>query len=186
MNLNIKTFFQSFWTFLKATFQFFQKRWERYFPQKTEMYQPIEVLKDYISELSLKEKLLNAIEGSIGQDLDKSVSNDLACVAQLCKVLQKVMDFPDLTYTPVLVRELKKDTRFESTLDLDVGNIIVNATGTGNNIILGHCGFIWKDNRVVSNNSLTGKMDTYYDLETWRQRYRIKGQMPTLIFKLKV
>jgi len=149
-------------------------------------YQPIEILKDYIPELSLKEKLLNAIEGSIGQDLDKSVSNDLACVIQLCKVLQKVMDFPDLTYTPVLVRTLKAENRFASTLDLDVGNIIVNATGTGNNTIIGHTGFIWKDNKIVSNNSLTGKMDTFYDIESWKQRYRIKGGMPTLLFRLKI
>lgn len=148
-------------------------------------YQPIETLKDYIPEKTLKEKLLDAIEYSIGQDLDKSVPNDLACVIQVCKVLQKIMDFPDLTYTPVLVKTLKNDRRFEGTLDLDIGNIIVNATGTGNGSIIGHTGFIWKDNKIVSNNSLTGKMDTYFNIKSWKQRYRIKGNMPTLLFRLK-
>ena len=172
---------------LKKLAEWVVKWFRKFFPKEIKMlYQPIETLKELIPELSLKEKLLNAIEYSIGQDLDQSVPNDVACVIQVCKVLQKVMEFPDLTYTPVLVRTLKADKRFEGTLDLDVGNIIVNATGTGNNTVIGHTGFIWKNNVIVSNNSLTGKMDTFYNIESWRQRYRIKGEMMTQVFRLKI
>lgn len=151
----------------------------------------IKILKEQLEPLqppmeTMQEKLIKAIEESIGQDLDNSVPNDVACVTQLVKVLQKIMEFPNLSYTPVLVRTLKADNRFKGTLDLDVGNIIVNATGTGNGMIIGHCGFIWKDGKIVSNKSSTGKLDTHFTIETWKQRYRIKGEMPTLVFQLLI
>jgi hypothetical protein len=136
-------------------------------------------------EKTLKEKLLEAIEASIGFDVTPKdeVPDEVACVSSLCAVLRKVMDFPKLTYTPDLLNYLKKDKRFKSTLELKEGSILVNATGTGNGSMRGHCGFVRLD-RVVSNNSFTGKMDTYYTLHSWKEKFRIKGGMTTWVFEL--
>jgi hypothetical protein len=139
------------------------------------------------SKENMQKKLFEAIERSIGFDITPkdTVPDEFACVEQLWTVLNTVHPFPYVTYTPRLVEELKKSEYWVGTLDLNKGNIIVNATGTGNGSVVGHCGFIWDNGKIVSNNSKTGKMDTYYNFETWKQRYRIKGGMPTLIFKLK-
>ena len=136
------------------------------------------------------EKIIRIAEKYIGKDVSEeilgkdSVSDSVGCVETITLLLREVLlDFPVLTYTPTLVSQLKKDSRFAGTLELNVGNIIVNATGTGNGTLKGHAGLIWKDGKIISNNSFTGKLEINYTLESWKQRFRIRGGMPTQVYK---
>lgn len=113
------------------------------------------------------------------------VPDEVACVENVCEVINKVIPFPILYYTPDFVRELKNDPRFEATLDFNEATIIVCATGTGNGTMRGHCGIIGIGKKIISNNSKTGRWEYNYDIESWKQKFRIKGGMPILLFRLK-
>ncbi len=115
----------------------------------------------------------------------KDIINDkYACAESLSAVLQKLYpNFPNIVYTPTFVSFLKKDSRFKGTLDLGEGYIIINATGSGNGTVIGHSGIIGKNGTIWSNDSYTGKWSVNYNIDSWKERYRIKGGMPTLVFK---
>ena len=149
----------------------------------------LEELKDNLPpQKSVKDLLIEEAEKAIDKDItpNDEIPDKVSCVAQIVALLQKVMEFPDLTYTPDLLNFLKQDKRFKGTLDLDIGNIMLNATGTGNGSVRGHVGIIWKNGRILANNSYTGKLDTYYTIDMWRDRFRIKGGMTTYVFSLLV
>lgn len=112
------------------------------------------------------------------------VDDNLACVDSLTNLLRMVYpDFPKEYHTAALLRQLKNSKHFTPSLDLSPGNVIINATGTGNGLIRGHCGIIGRDGRIFSNDSTTGLWMTHYTLDSWKTRYRIKGGMPTYVFQ---
>ena len=115
---------------------------------------------------------------------EDAIDDEVACVQNLCEVINQVVDFPKLAYTPYLVTALKEDSRFKGTLDLKAGHIIVNATESGNGAVRGHTGILGKDEKIMSGNSYNGKWEYNYDIESWTNRFRRKGEMPTLVFKL--
>ena len=122
--------------------------------------------------LSMSELLFKKSEQSLGIDvtpLDR-VNDELACVTSLTAILNQVVKFPRMSYTPYFVRELKRDKRFKSVLDIKVGDIIINATNSGYNLIRGHCGIIGKNGKIMSNNSRDGIWKYNYNLDTWRDR----------------
>ena len=110
--------------------------------------------------------------------------DEVACVENLCEVINRVVEFPRLKYTPYLVTELKEDPRFKGTLDCKEGYIIVNATESGNGTVRGHCGVIGKGGKIMSGNSYNGKWEYNYTLDSWKQNFRIEGGMVTWVFRL--
>lgn len=155
-----------------------------FIPIETKMPEPIEEPKE-----KLNDKLVRIADALTLLKTDitpkDKIPDEVACVENVCEVINKIVPFPILSYTPDFVRELKKDTRFEATLDFNEATIIVCATGTGNGTMRGHCGIIGTGKDIISNNSKTGIWEYNYTIETWKQRFRIKGGMPILLFKLK-
>ena len=158
--------------------------------KETEMkYIPLEELKDNLPpQKSVKDLLIEEAEKAIDKDItpNDEIQDKVSCVAQIVALLQKVMEFPDLNYTPDLLNFLKQDKRFKSTLDLDIGNIIISPTGYGNGSIVGHVGLYGTNGKIMSNNSFTGKWEYTYTTDTWVNRYRNKGGFPIYVFKLLV
>lgn len=140
-------------------------------------------------EENLNEKLVRIADALTLLNVDitpkDEVNDEVACIQNMCEVLNKVIKFPRLTYSPDLVRELKNDKIFEGTLDFNEATIIVSATGTGNGTIRGHAGIIGTNNEIISGNSFNGKWEYNYTIDTWKARYRVKGGMPILLFKFK-
>lgn len=133
-----------------------------------------------------REALLRVAKEHLGKDVTPRdhVPDVVACAESLCNVIQSLdLTFPILPYTPDLLKELKRNPHYVGTLDLEPGNIIINATATGNGRIPGHCGVILENGKIASNNSKNGLWEDYYTIESWKARYRIYGGMPTMVFK---
>ncbi len=136
--------------------------------------------------VTMSEILFKKAERSLGIDvtpLDR-VNDELACVTSVTAILNHVVKFPRMSYTPYFVRELKRDKRFKGVMDIKVGDIMVNATGTGNGTIRGHCGIVGENGKIMSNDSYSGIWKYYYTIDSWKARYRVGGGMPTLVFRL--
>ena len=149
----------------------------------------IEPMPEPIPEENRNSKLIRIADALTLLNIDVTpedkTPDEVACVESFCEVMNKVIPFPRLTYTPDLVRELKRDERFEATLDFNEASIIVSATGTGNGTMKGHCGIVGTNNEIISNNSNTGKWEYNYTINSWVARYRTKGGMPVLLFKFR-
>lgn len=133
-----------------------------------------------------QQALLRVAKEHLGKDVTPrdNVPDVVACAESLSNVLKSLdKDFPILPYTPDLLRELKRNPHYEGTLDLEPGNIIINATGTGNGRIPGHCGIILEGAKIASNTSKTGLWEANFTIESWKARYRVFGGMPTYVFK---
>jgi hypothetical protein len=112
------------------------------------------------------------------------IEDDVACVHSLGNVIRTVTTFPAIYGTYAALDYFKKSPDWKGTLNLEPGNVIINATGTGNGSIRGHCGIILENGRIASNNSATGLWTDFYTLDSWKARYRIKGGMKTYVFEL--
>lgn len=63
------------------------------------------------------------------------------------------------------------------------GDIIMSPTGYGKKSMPnGHVGIVGKY-QVMSNNSRTGKWDTHFTQQTWRDRYETKGGYPVIFYR---
>lgn len=141
--------------------------------------QPIEVL-------TALEAMLKASKAALGTELSPldPVGDNVACADSLTNLIKQIYPtFPKAFHTADLLKRLKESSHFVGTMEVQPGCIIINATGSGNGKIRGHCGVIGENGRIHSNNSLTGLWDDYFTIDSWRERYRIKGGMPTLLFK---
>ena len=130
-------------------------------------------------------KLLAAAQSFLGKEaspLDK-VPDEVACVESLGNVARPICPFPDVYGTWDALKFLKNSSHWRGTLEALPGNLIINATGTGNGKLRGHCGVILEGGRIASNNSKTGLWTDFYTIDTWKKRYRIDGAMPTYVFE---
>lgn len=133
-----------------------------------------------------QEKLLcyarqyNGVDASPQDDVDDS----LGCAESVSNVIKRLYpDFPIIYATWFLKDELDKDDRFEGTLELEPGAIIVSPTGTGNGSIRGHTGILGEDNVIYSNNSFTGIWEPNYTIDSWVTRYRTRGGLKIYVYK---
>jgi hypothetical protein len=64
------------------------------------------------------------------------------------------------------------------------GDIIISPTGTNSNrrVVHGHTGVVGKF-QIMSNNSNTGKLDTYWTLPKWRDYFNTYGGFPVYYFR---
>lgn len=64
------------------------------------------------------------------------------------------------------------------------GDIIISPTGHGNGRLKnGHVGIVGENGYILSNNSSTGKLEEYYTLSTWKDRYVTLGGFPMKFFR---
>lgn len=82
---------------------------------------------------------------------------------------------------------LKSSKRFKRVYEYKQGVIIICATGYSHikntPIPNGHVGIIGENNKILSNNSFTGKFDDSYTIKTWTDRYVIKGGYDIYLFE---
>lgn len=136
-----------------------------------------------------QEKLLQSAKDFIGKEAspDDIAPDELACAESVCNIIRTVFrDFPVLTYTPHLFKELKRDKRFRLTTEIKPGNIIISPTEYGSGIFPGHVGIMLENQRITSNTSRNGLWENNYSLNTWVERYRKRGGFPIFFFEVVV
>lgn len=111
--------------------------------------------------------------------------DDYACVETLTTILRKYLkDFPIMSYTPFLLKQLQSDIRFKASNEFKEGNIIISVTKTGNGNVVGHTGIIGRNGKILSNASSSGLWTDKYDNISWIERYSRQGQLALYIFEL--
>lgn len=149
---------------------------------KITMEEPKEIKKSPTEQL-----IFEAFE-SLGIDISPEdlIPDEVSCALNVSTLLKRI--FPDFklhTSTEELCRALNKDKRFEVTLELKAGSVIVSPTPRGNGSIIGHAGVILNEGQIASNDSRTGLWTLNYTIDSWARRYRGIGGFPLIVFKLK-
>ena len=113
------------------------------------------------------------------------VSDEVSCVFSLTTILREIVpDFPILSYTPDLLKQMMLDTRFKVSKEFNEGNIVISVTNSGNGRIMGHTGIVGHNGKILSNNSETGLWLDKYDISMWIERYSRQGGLVLYIFEL--
>jgi hypothetical protein len=115
---------------------------------------------------------------------------ELGCAISLTVLLNRIgCIIKETASTAELLMELAEDPEFEeiSETDAGCGDIIICATGTSSipntPIPHGHCGIVGKFG-IMSNDSRNGIWSEYYTLESWKERYEIKGGYASRFFRI--
>ena len=78
------------------------------------------------------------------------------------------------------------DKRFELADHLSgPGTIVIAATGEGNGSMRGHVGILGENGLIMSSDSSDGLFKGNYDVNSWFQRYAVRGGFPIHYYKLK-
>lgn len=139
-------------------------------------------------EVSNSQKLYETARSFLNKDASPEdvASDEVGCVDSVTSVLAAHLGtFPKLTSTVDLYASLLKDKRFQSSVRLDVGNVVISVTGTGNgNLDHGHCGIVGENGTIMSNDSRDGIWRTNYSINSWIQKFRTQGGMKVRSFRL--
>lgn len=134
-----------------------------------------------------EQKLYQAAKDNIGVSL---ASNPLLGCAEVVNGVHKQAFGDEIgggTSTYLLWEALKQRTDFEEVPVYEVGAIIISPTGTqpaNSRLTHGHVG-ICGHYEIISNNSLTGKVDTYFTYDKWVEFYQTYGGYPVYFFRKK-
>lgn len=131
-------------------------------------------------------KLYQAVVLKIGQDASPydRVDDDLGCAESASTIIHSVIpEFPILTGTYPLLEELQRSSKFQPTVFLRPGTVIIAATGTGNGKIRGHVGFMGENHIIISNDSATGTMLENFTYGSFYRKYNAIGGMKVHLFK---
>jgi hypothetical protein len=123
----------------------------------------------------------------IGQDASpKDLAVDgLGCAESLSTILRGIMPtFPVVTGTWSLWDVLRGHADFWEVDTPERGDIILSVTGTGFGVFPGHTGVVSDDAKVMSNDSADGIWRENYTLESWKDRYELRGGFKTRFFRL--
>ena len=124
---------------------------------------------------------------NIGKDISQ-LEDEFGCAESVSTLLKEIWpDFQKTLSTATLHKNLKADKRFKATLDLKPWSIIISPTGTGSgtrDIPNGHVGILGEGGKIYSNTSNTSKWEQNYTIQTWIDRYRVKGRYPIFLFTL--
>lgn len=84
-----------------------------------------------------------------------------------------------------MIKALKVNNLFAQVTKPIRGDIIISPTGYGGNSLVknGHVGIVGNNGQIMSNDSDTGKFLLKYNLDSWEQRYRVKGRYPIYYFR---
>lgn len=148
----------------------------------------LEDFEEYLWAIPKVNNLLSLAKSKVGEDASPNdmAPDGLGCAESVSTLISHLINFPIILSTKVLYETLKSDSRFERTLKLDAGNIIISPTGYGNgNLAHGHVGIIGENEIIYSNDSATGNWLANYTITSWVNRYRKIGGFPIFVFKMK-
>lgn len=82
--------------------------------------------------------------------------------------------------------DLKASAEFARTEQPLAGDIIISPTGytKRNDVKNGHVGIVGENGVVMSNNSVTGKWDEHWTIDSWRRYYQYRGGYPVHFFRV--
>lgn len=148
----------------------------------------IEQGKQNIITMTKSEQIYEKALSLVGTDASPSdeVNDSIACAETLSTIINSIDNtFPVITGTWTLwdfVKRIRKD--FIKITQPEKGAILMYVTGTGNGKIKnGHVFIVGENGKLLSNNSLTGKFDSHWTVETARNHYGVEGGYPRYIYR---
>lgn len=154
---------------------------------KQQMPMPQEENTPVVVESTNQEKLYTTAKSLLKKrlTLDASVPKNVGCAQALSYVL-KECGYPipkgGISGTASMYEWLFDN--FDKVEAGQPGDIIINVTGTGISTRRGHCAVMGKY-QIMSNNSITGKWDTQWELPNWIRFYEEQGKMKTHYFRAR-
>lgn len=140
--------------------------------------------------LSLKsmKPLVQVCKENLGIDVtpDDLIPDMVACAITASTLINKVdATFPKVagTWSMWDILEHRKD--YIRVTDITPGTIIISPTDTGNGKIRGHVGIYLEDEKIASNDSMTGKFIVNFTTETWKKRYVDLGGFKVFLYRKK-
>ena len=83
-----------------------------------------------------------------------------------------------------MYRDIKLNKKFVKVEYPLEGDIVISPTGYGSGgLTNGHVGIVGELTKIMSNDSSTGKFEENYTIQSWRERYVIKGGYPMAYFR---
>jgi len=142
-------------------------------------------LLSYIKKLPLPKQIHTLAVLLKGQDLSYIVPSVVGCAESVTRILVTLGIIPRIiTGTYTLYEFLNTSPRFVKVTTPQAGDIILSPTGLGNGKIQGHTGIIDSNNRVLSNDSMSGRWSSNYTLLTWNARYKVLGGLPVYYYRI--
>lgn len=135
------------------------------------------------------EILYGVAKGYIGLDLANHAvaPASLSCALQVNAVFRKAFkkEIGGGASTARMFEVLLKDPRFEKVPIYEPAAIIISPSREWHGEIVqhGHVGICGK-RQIISNNSLSGRLDTHYTKETWEAYYKSKLGLPVYYFRV--
>lgn len=119
------------------------------------------------------------------------IPDEVACAESVTTLLKQAGMMPYvIAGTWTLEQYLMKNRNWapvSDLRDLRAGDVVMSATGTSskgkNAPFRGHVGILGHNGIIYANNSYTGKWQTTYDINTWRQRYVNEGGYPMNFYR---
>jgi hypothetical protein len=180
--------------FIKIVFEYISEMIKNLTPkEKEDVIRDIDIylalIKNTMNQEETKQQALYRIaKENLGRDItpDDKIPDEVACAENVSAIIKKVLpDFPIIAGTWTLDDYLRKDKRFEVTMEIEPGVIIISPTGKGNGLIRGHCSIVLENGKLASNDSNTGFWSQNYTIESWIKRYRVRGGLPIYCFRIK-
>lgn len=139
----------------------------------------------YIKKLPLPKQIHALAVLLKGQDLSYIVPSVVGCAESVTRILYTLGIINNvITGTYTLFEWLNTSGRFIKVQIPQAGDVILSPTGLGNGKIQGHTGIIDSNNRVLSNDSMSGRWSSNYTLLTWTSRYKVLGGLPVYYYRI--
>ena len=157
------------------------------------LYQWLEQLKKQLKQLlqqlnveTNKDKLYRVAKENIGKDLS-DIQSQFGC-AKAVNTIHRLAFGNEIgggASTYLLFKALGGREDFQEIAEYEVGAIIISPTGTqslNSRLQHGHTGICGK-NCIMSDNSLTGLLDTQWTKSTWEKFFGVYGGFPIYYFR---
>lgn len=144
-------------------------------------------LRRYLSKLPVQKQIHTYARILIGTDLSYIVRNEIACAESVSRILIELglLDRV-ITGTYSFFEHLSTSGRFMKVQIPQPGDIIVSPTGLGTGKLPnGHIGIVEMGNRIISNESASGKLKSNYTLTTWSSFFKGYGGYPVYFYRVK-
>ncbi len=146
----------------------------------------MKVLEELISKMKKRMDIATLCEQRLGTDVSPrdNAPDDLACAESVSTLLKEIYpETPIMTGTWTMYDYLRKPTSNWIQKDGPARNrIIISPTGLGKRGTHGHVGICLDENRIASNKSATGTLETHLTVQYWNEYYG-KLNYPVLYFE---
>lgn len=111
--------------------------------------------------------------------------DDLGCANTVSAIVRACgYQFAMFTSTYWMYEHLRISPEWQKIDQPEKGAIIISPTGFGNKKIPnGHVGFCGEGDKILSNTSKTGNLDSNFTQDSWRSRYVVAGNYPIYYFR---